>query len=148
MNKTLIHSLAACAIALLALPACNRAESPSKVAGDVAEAQTDRAMSVADAQADQAKVQAETIPDAHSGDPDDRGDAIAQRAKAQYDTTVAAAKGDFDVAKQGCEALQGDAQAICKKKADATYEAAKNNAQLTLDMEQKRGDQTQKLDNR
>ncbi len=147
MKKKLIHSLAACAIALLALPGCNRAESPSKVAGDVAEAQTDRAMAVSDARADQAKVQAETIIDAHSGDPDDRGDAIEQRAKAQYDTTLAETKGDFDVAKQGCEALQGEAQGICKKKADATYEAAKSNAKLALDMEQKRGDQTQKLDN-
>ncbi len=147
MNKTLIHSLAACAIALVALPGCNRAESPSKVAGDVAEAQTDRAMAVSDAKADQALVQAETIIDAHSGDPDDRGDAIAERAKAQYDTTLAAAKGDFDVSKQACESLQGEAQAICKKKADASYEAAKSNARLALDMEQKRSDQTQKLDN-
>jgi len=148
MNRTHIVSLAACAIALIALPGCQKAESPAEVSGDVAKAQVDRSMAVADAQADQAKVQAETSPDAHSLDPDDRGDAIKQRAEATYNTALTAAKGDQDVAKQACEALQGQPQGTCKKKAEAAYETSKNNAKLALDAELKRGAETQKLDNR
>ncbi len=84
----------------------------------------------------------------YSHDPDDRGDAIQQRAGAAYDTAIAAAEGDRKVAKQACEALQGDSQAACKKSADASYDAAKANAQLARDAEKQRGDAVQKLDNK
>jgi hypothetical protein len=61
---------------------------------------------------------------------------------------MAKAEGDYEVAKQGCESVKGDAQAACKKSAEAAYEAAKSNALLAKDAEMKRSNVVQKLDNK
>ena len=147
MNKSILTALTACA-GLAMLSACQRAESPAEVSSDVADAQADRQESVADARQDQTEVQADTAEAAASRDPDDRGDAIEDRAEAQYNTTMAAAQGDLDVAKQGCEALTGDAQSECKQSAEATYQAKRAEAQSVLEAERRRSDQTQQQDNR
>ena len=102
---------------------------------------------VISAEAKQANVQADTATQAASADPDDRGDAIQDRAGAAYKTAMAKAEGDYKVAKEGCESAKGDAQAACKKSAEAAYEAAKSNALVVRDAERKRGDAVQKLDN-
>jgi hypothetical protein len=148
MKKPILSSLALCSVMLIGLPACNRAEAPSTVSADVADAQKDRAENVVDAKKDEAETYTDTATAAASRDPDNRGDAIEDRAEARFDTAVAQAKGDMDVAKQGCEALKGDAQSQCKKSADASYESAKSTAQLALETERKRSDATQKLDNK
>jgi len=146
MNKSILSFVAAGTMAVM-MAGCNRAESPSEVTEDVAEAQADRAESVQDARIDQAQVAANTGGDVVSGNPDDRGAAIEDRAEAAYNTAVAVAKGDHDVAQQGCEALKGDAQASCKKSAEASYEAAKSSAQVALNQARESGDATKKLDN-
>jgi hypothetical protein len=146
MNKSILNFVAAGTLAVV-LAGCNRAESPQEVSQDVAEAQADRSENVQDARVDQAQVAANTSADAVSANPDDRGAAIEDRAEAAYNTKLAAAKGDHDVAKQGCEALKGDAQESCKKSAEATYEAAKASAQMALNAERERSDATKKLDN-
>jgi hypothetical protein len=146
MNRLLLSPLAACALAV-ALSACQRAESPSEVSADVAEAQSDRQESVADARMDEQRVRSDTAQEIVSVDPDDRGDAIEDRAEARYDTAIAAASGDLAVAKQGCEALTGDAQAACKRSAEATYEAKRAEAMVVLEAERKRSEQIQELDN-
>jgi hypothetical protein len=146
MNKPMYSLAAACAVAL-ALAACNRAESPSEVASDVAEAQADRTESVADARMDQTETLSDTAEAAASRDPDDRGDAIEDRAEAEYNTAIAEALGDLEVAQQGCESLRGDAQASCKQSAEAAYQAARAEAQSELDAERRRSDQTQAIDN-
>jgi hypothetical protein len=137
MNKSFVTSLTACAAAALMLSACNRAESPSEVSADVAEAQAERQDSVADARAEAAT----------SRDPDDRGDAMEDRAEAQYNTALAEAQGDLDVAQQGCESLRGDAQASCKQSAEAAFQAARSDARSALEAERRRSDQTQAIDN-
>lgn len=148
MNKLMTYPLVACGALLLGLAACQKqAESPSEVASDIAAAQADRAEAVADASGDQARVQQETAGAAVSPDPDNRGGAIEDRAEARYQTAIAAAKGDLDIAKQGCDALQADAQAQCRASADAAYEAARSQAMVTLEADRRRGEATQKLDN-
>jgi hypothetical protein len=146
MNRPIINALTACAMAL-ALSACQRSESPAEVADDVAEAQADRQESVADARMDEQRVRSDTVGELVSGDPDDRGDAIEDRAEARYDTTIAAASGDLEIAKQGCETMTGDAQNACKRAAEASYEKKRADAMVTLEAERERSDQTQKLDN-
>jgi hypothetical protein len=146
MNRLLTSPLAACAL-VLALSACQRAESPSEVSADVAEAQEGRQESVADARMDEERVRSDTTAEAVSGDPDDRGDAIEDRAEARYDTAIAAASGDREVAQQRCEGMSGEAQDACKRSAEATYEAKRAEAMVTLEAERKRSNETQKLDN-
>jgi hypothetical protein len=147
MNITHLRPLWLGVLAGLALTACNRAESPAEVNNDVQDAQLDKAEDVASAQANQAEVRADTAMAAGSADPDDRGDAIQDRADAAYKTAVEKAEGDYNIAKQGCESASGDAQAACKKSAEAAYESAKTNAMVVRDAERKRGDGVQKLDN-
>jgi hypothetical protein len=146
MNKLLLSPLAACAL-MVAVSACQRAESPSEVAADVAEAQADRQESIADARMDEQRVRSDTAQEIVAGDPDDRGDAIEDRAEARYDTAIAAASGDLEVARQGCESLTGDAQTACKRSADAAYEEKRADAMVQLEAERTRSNQTQKLDN-
>jgi hypothetical protein len=146
MNRPILKTVAACALAV-ALSACQRAESPAEVAEDVAEAQADRQESVADAQMDEQRVRADTAGEAFSGDPDDRGDAIEDRAEARYDTAIAAASGDLEVAKQDCESMTGDAQAACKRSAEASYEKKRAEAMTALEAERARSNQVQQLDN-
>ena len=55
-------------------------------------------------------------------------DADHARAEANEDVAVTAAKGAHKVAVEKCEALAGDAQSSCKKKADADLDLAKAEA--------------------
>ena len=119
MKRPIVPSLAVCAALAIALTACNRAESPSQVAADVAEAQADRSEAIADARMQEAETLSDTATAAASRDMDDRGDAIEDRAEARYDTAIAEARGDFEVARQGCESLSGSAQADCTNSAEA-----------------------------
>jgi hypothetical protein len=52
-------------------------------------------------------------------------------AKAAYDVAVAQADGDHNVAIQQCSALTGEAQKSCKERADARYDQAKTQANVT-----------------
>jgi hypothetical protein len=149
MNKSILTSAAACAVLLAALPACQKsAEAPQEVASDVADAQADRSEAVLAAEQDQSEVYGDTASAAVSSDPDKRGEAIEDRAEARYDTSVSEAKGDRKVTKESCEALSGEAQAACKRNADATYDATKADAKNALEAERERGEQTEKLDNK
>jgi hypothetical protein len=85
------------------LGACNKAEDPSEVKADVAEAQTEASQDVAEAQAD----------------------ASQDAMQSQENTAMATAEGDHKVAMERCEALPGDQQKACKDQADADFEAAK-----------------------
>jgi hypothetical protein len=147
MNISQFRPLVLGAIAGLALMACNKAESPSAVSNDVQDAQVDKTKNVADAQANQIGVQAETAKAAGSANADDRGDAIQDRAAAEYKTAVAKAEGDYKIAKEACESTAGSVQSACKKTAEATYETAKSNATVARDAERRRGDVVQKLNN-
>ena len=95
MKKTLIA--AACFVLLAA--ACQKAESPPEVRGDVAEAQ---------AEASQEMAQAET--------------------RASSDLAITAAEGEHKIAIERCEALAGDEQQRCKAEADAALDSARGAA--------------------
>ncbi len=133
---------------LFALAACDKRETAAEVNSDVADAQAAKAENVGDALQDQAEVAASTAGDSGSADPDDRGDAIEQRAEEAYNVELARVEGDMKIAKQACDALPVSAQAACNTKAESTYDVAKAKAKATLDMEEARGDAVQKLDNK
>jgi hypothetical protein len=107
------------ASALLALSACNKAESPDKVQADVAKAQ-------ADAAEDNAKAD-EKVKQVEADAAKDRADAVAKAADksvdAVVDSAVTQAQGDTKIALAKCEALQGDDQKACKDKANAHMDA-------------------------
>jgi len=107
----LASSCAVLASALLALSACNKADSPDKVQADVAKAQSDAAEQNAKADAKVQQVEAEAAKD--------RADAVAK----VVDSAVTQAQGDTKIALAKCEALQGDAQQACKDKANAHLDA-------------------------
>lgn len=121
--KKPLASIAACAALTLALSACQRAETPSEMAGDVAQAEQARQESVLDAQMDEAQVRAETAED---------------RAEARYNTEIARVSGDLEVAKERCDALAGDAQRACNQSAEAAHDSARANAMAELEAERAR----------
>jgi hypothetical protein len=148
---TMINSRVAVSIlAALAtsLAACDRTATPAaSAAADVTQAQAERQEAVTEARTEQAQVQAETAQAAASADPDDRGDAIQDRAEARYNTAMATAKGDQDVALKACESIRTVDQVACRNTAQAKYEEARTQAQVSLDAERKRSARTEKLDN-
>jgi len=110
--------IAGLAAILLLMTGCNRAESPSEVREDVAEAQQEGAEDVAEKQADLAKDRA------------DSGDVINEStAENRYELLVAQADAERKVALEQCEALSGSAQVACKESADAQYELSKAEAE-------------------
>jgi colicin import membrane protein len=113
------------ASALLGLSACNKAESPEKVQGDVAKAQSDAVDENVKADEKQKQVQAEAAKD--------RADAEAKASDksvgALVDSAVTQAEGETKVALAKCEALEGDAQKACKDDANAHMDAVKAKAQ-------------------
>ena len=90
------------AAGLVSLAGCHKAESPSEVQHDVAEANQD---------VSQAEQKAEE-----------------KKADSAADVAVAQAEGAHKVAIEKCEAMSGKAQKACKDKADADLDAAKANA--------------------
>lgn len=87
------------AVAALGTSGCNRAENPREVRQDVNEAQQERREEVAEAR---------------------RDDGAQSR-----EVAMARIEGDRKVAKERCEALEGDAQSTCKQQADMTFEEEK-----------------------
>ena len=106
------------------LSGCNRAESPSTTANDVATARQDAAKDTADAQKDAAK----DVAKAENGMQDKSADVNKAEEKGSYEVAETRAKGDHKVAIEKCEALSGDQQKACKSQADADLEQAKANA--------------------
>jgi hypothetical protein len=133
---------------LAALAACNKREAPAEVNADVAEAQTEKAENVNEALVERSDVAADTAKDAVSADPDDRGDAIEDRAEATYNVAVAKIDGDLKIAKQGCDGMPTALQKDCNVKAEAVHDVAKSTAKVTLDAEKARSNVVQKLDNK
>src|ERR1700674_2299366 len=106
---------------------CNSAKSPAAVATDVAAARQQAATEVTDARKDAAKNvdSAAANADGSSKDPNEIG------ARSAYDVAVAQADGDHNVAIQQCLALTWAAQKSCKGRADAGYDQAKTQANVT-----------------
>lgn len=116
--KTTILMLAGL-VSLGSLAACNRAESPSATANDVAEARQDAAKDNAEARADANKDMAKV-----QGGMSDPHDVNQAESKANYEVVTTRAKGDHKVAIEKCEALAGDQQKACKTRADADLDQA------------------------
>lgn len=106
------------------LAGCNRAESPSVTANDVAEARQDAAKDNAEARADASK----DVAKAQSGMNDQAQDVGKADAKGNYEVLTTRAKGDHKVAIEKCEAMSGDPQKACKARADADLDQALANA--------------------
>ena len=117
-------SCAVLASALLALSACNKAESPDKVQAGVSKAQSDAAEENAKADEKQKQVQAEAVKDR----ADAETKAVDKNVGALVDSAVTQAEGETKVALAKCEALEGDAQKACKDKANAHLESVKEKA--------------------
>ncbi len=133
---------------LAALAACSKRETPAEVNADVAKAQTEKAEDVNEALADRSEVAADTAKEAVSADPDDRGDAIEDRAEANYNVAVAKIDGDLKIAKQVCDGMAAAMQKDCNVKAEAAHDVAKSAAKVTLEAEKARSNAVQKLDNK
>ena len=103
-----------------ALAACQQHSTPA----DVTKAQADASKEVAEARTDAGVKIAEATRE------ETASQASLEHATAQADETVAltAAKGSYQVAVEKCEAQSGDAQAVCKRQADADLEAARARA--------------------
>jgi len=104
---------------------CNSAKSPAAVATDVAAARQQASTEVTDTRKDAAK---NVDSAAANGSSKDLNDASARAA---YDVAVAQADGDHNVAIQQCSALTGRAQKSCNEGADAGYDQAKTQANVT-----------------
>ena len=104
------------------LAACNRADSPTEVRHDVAEAQKD-----ATRQLNAARSDADKIVDQKERD------LTNSAANADYDIRLAKADGDYKVALQKCKALSGSVQKYCKDKAEAMLTSAQANAKVAVE---------------
>lgn len=128
MNNKIGSMLVIAAVTAI-LAGCNKAESPSKVEGDVAAAQADAAKDVGEAKADAS----EAVSSAAADVRDESKDLAKTAAQGAYDVTIAKADGDLKVATEKCEALKGDPQKACKDGAEAAYQIAKADAKATLE---------------
>jgi len=106
---------------------CNSGKSPAAVATDVAAARQQASTAVTDARKDAAK-NIDTAAANADGSSKDRNEV---GAKSAYDVAVAQADGDHNVAIQQCLAQTGAAQKSCKERADAGYDQAKTQANVT-----------------
>jgi len=106
---------------------CNGAKSPAAVATDVAAARQQASTEVTDARKD-AEKNVDSAAASADNSPKDINDVGAKTA---YDVAVAQADGDHNVAIQQCLALTGEAQKSCKQRADAAYDEAKTQANVT-----------------
>jgi len=106
------------------LSGCNRAESPSATANDVAAARQDAAKDTAEARTDAAK----DVAKAETSMQDKATDVNKAEEKGSYEVAETRAKGEHKVALEKCDSLSGDQQKACKARADADFEQAKANA--------------------
>ena len=110
--------------ALLALGGCNKAESPDKVASDVA-----KATAAAEKKDERTEQQAEktdsTVTNDLAKDVDKAND---KEVRTAADDAVTQAQGENKIALAKCEALAGDAQKQCKDQANAELDMVKQRA--------------------
>lgn len=123
MIKANMLGLAALTV-MLALTGCNKAESPDKVAKDVANATAAAEKKDERAQEKDAKADAAAQNDIATG----LNKAASTEANAAADDAVTQAEGDNKIARAKCEALSGDAQKSCKDEADARLDQVKQRA--------------------
>jgi outer membrane murein-binding lipoprotein Lpp len=116
--------LTAAVVAALALAGCNKAESPDKVASDVAKATV-----AAEKKDDRAEQQAEKTDAAVTNDlAKDVDKANDKEVRTAADDAVTQAEGENKIALAKCEALAGDAQKQCKNQANAELDMVKQRA--------------------
>jgi hypothetical protein len=106
---------------------CEQAKSPEAAATDIDKAKQAAAQEVADANRSAAK----DINGASKELQDKSGQLAESNAKGAYDVAMARADGDHKVAIQECMTHDGQAQKVCKDRADAEYDVAKANAKAT-----------------
>ena len=116
--------LTAAVMAALVLAGCNKAESPDKVASDVA-----KATAAAEKKDERAEQQAEktdaTVTNDLAKDVDKAND---KEVRTAADDAVTQAEGENKIALAKCEALAGDAQKQCKDQANAELDMVKQRA--------------------
>jgi len=118
------YLLAAALTALLALSGCNKAESPDKVAKDVANATAE-----AQKRDERSEQKAEQTDARVTSDLSKQVDKANEReARAAADDAIVQAEGQNKIALAKCEALAGDAQQSCKDQANAELEAVRKRA--------------------
>jgi hypothetical protein len=136
MNTTTLMILAATG---LALGGCNKAENPSEVRQDIAEAQAEGNSDVADARAEAQKdsIEAESdvtkaVANHNINDAiDESHEASKVAAKGDARIQLAQAEAAHKVATEKCELVSGDAQKDCKARADADFDNAKQHAEMS-----------------
>ena len=116
--------LTAAVVAALVLAGCNKAESPDRVASDVA-----KATAAAEKKDERAEQQAEktdaTVTNDLAKDVDKAND---KEVRTAADDAVTQAEGENKIALAKCEALAGDAQKQCKDQANAELDMVKQRA--------------------
>ncbi len=116
--------LTAAVVALLALGGCNKAESPDKVASDVA-----KATASAEKKDERAEQRAEKTDASVTNDLSKNVDkANDKEVRAAADDAVTQAEGENKIALAKCEALAGDAQKACKDQANTELDMVKQRA--------------------
>jgi hypothetical protein len=116
--------LGAAAATLLLLTGCNKAESPDKVANDVAKATAE-----AEKRNARAEEKAEKTDTAVTNDLSKEVDkANAKEVRTAADDAVIQAEGQNKIAVAKCEALAGDAQKQCRDQANAELQQVKDRA--------------------
>ena len=116
--------LSAAAAAMLVLSGCNKAESPDKVASDVA-----KATASAEKKDARAEERAEKTDAAVTNDlAKDVDKANAKEVRSAADDAVIQAEGENKIALAKCEALAGDAQKACKDQANSQLDTVKQRA--------------------
>jgi hypothetical protein len=116
--------LSAAAAAMLMLSGCNKAESPDKVANDVAKATESAEKKDARAEERAEKTDAAVTNDLSK----DVDKANTKEVRAAADDAVIQAEGENKIALAKCEALAGDAQKACKDQANSQLEMVKQRA--------------------
>jgi outer membrane murein-binding lipoprotein Lpp len=116
--------LAAAVAAMLVLAGCNKAESPDKVASDVAKATASAEKKDARAEERAEKTDAAVTNDL-SKEVDKAND---KEVRTAADDAIIQAEGENKIALAKCEALGGDAQKTCRDQANAQFEMVKQRA--------------------
>jgi uncharacterized lipoprotein NlpE involved in copper resistance len=120
--RTLLTSVIS--VAILVLAGCNNAKSPETVAKDVSKAEQKASTEVANSE----NAAAKDLGKAAAGVDDKLVAFNNAAAKDAYNLAIAKADGDRGVALASCSAMSGDAQKMCKDRAEADYSAAKAEA--------------------
>ena len=116
--------MSAAVAAMLVLAGCNKAESPDKVANDVAKATESAEKKDARAEEKAEKTDAAVTNDL-SKDVDKAND---KEVRTAADDAMIQAEGENKIALAKCEALGGDAQKTCRDQANAQLDMVKQRA--------------------